>query len=147
MIASHVIEHVANPINVVRELFRLLRSGGLAVIAIPDKEYTYDRQRAVTPFEHLWADYENGITENDDEHYLDFLRSAGPHVFDEPPEHLPGHIARVRERREHAHVWTSDSFRAMLDTCLPRLGINATCRLESLGHHNHLEYFGLWEKQ
>lgn len=147
VIISHVIEHVANPLKVTAEVFRILRPGGLALIAIPDKHYTYDRGRALTPLAHLWADYENDVTENDDEHYLDFLRHVGAHVFAEPPENLPGHIITVRRRREHAHVWDSASCRAMLDDCLPRLGITADCRLESMGAENEFEYFGVWQKR
>ncbi|WP_221029449.1 methyltransferase domain-containing protein [Actomonas aquatica] len=147
VILSHVIEHVANPIRVLAECFRILRPNGLLLIAVPDKRYTYDRDRALTTFDHLWADYENGVTENDDEHYLDFLRHVGPHVFDEPAEYLPGHIVTVRRRREHAHVWDSGSWRAMFDQATARLGITASCEVESPGSENHFEYFGAWRKR
>ncbi len=146
VILSHVIEHVANPIKVLREVFRIVRPGGHVLIAVPDKRYTYDRPRGLTSFDHLWADYENGVTESDDEHYLDFLRHVGPHVFDEPAEYLPGHIVTVRRRREHVHVWDSASWRAMFDEALRRLRITATCAAESTGDENHFEYFGAWRK-
>ena len=45
VIASHVIEHLANPLYAISELFRVLVTGGYAVIAIPDKRFTFDRLR------------------------------------------------------------------------------------------------------
>lgn len=147
LIISHVLEHVANPVKVLRAVFRVVRRGGLVVLAIPDKHFTFDRGRELTTFKHLWKDYQDDVCESSDEHYIDFLKSAGPHVFDEPPEGLPGHISRARTRREHAHVWDSPSFRAFLSESLQRLGIAAHPRYESLAAENQFEYFGIWEKR
>ena len=144
VIMNHVLEHVANPLKSVREVFRITRHAGYVVLAVPDKDYTFDRPRALTTFEHLWSDYENDVRENSDEHYLDFLRHVGPHVFDEPAGNLPGHLQWVRRRREHAHVWNSATFRAFLDEGFTRLGIHAQLRFESVGSENHLEYFSIW---
>ncbi len=146
VIINHVLEHLSNPVKAVREVFRIIRPGGCAVIAIPDKRYTYDRLRAETSFEHLWDDYLNATQENSDEHYLDFLRSAGAHVFAEPASSLPHHIKRCRERREHAHVWTSASFRDFLGRAFPPLSIQATCLYEAAGEETQMEYFSLWQK-
>lgn len=147
LIISHVLEHVANPIKVLQAVFRVVRQGGLVVLAIPDKHFTFDRGRELTSFEHLWRDFEDDVRQSSDEHYIDFLKSAGPHVFDEPPERLPGHISRARTRREHAHVWDSPSFQKFLAESFHRLGIEARCRHESLAAENQFEYFGVWEKQ
>jgi SAM-dependent methyltransferase len=147
LIISHVLEHVANPVKVLRAVFRVVRQGGLVVLAIPDKHFTFDRERAITAFEHLWKDFEDDVCESSDEHYIDFLKSAGRHVFDEPPECLPGHISRARTRREHAHVWDSPSFQAFLSESFERLGIVAHSRYESVAAENQFEYFGVWEKQ
>jgi SAM-dependent methyltransferase len=146
VIINHVLEHVANPIRAVEEVFRIIRPGGHAVIGIPDKRYTFDRERDNTTTAHLWADYEGRVDRNSDEHYLDFLRNVAPHVFREPPENLAHHLARSRDRREHAHVWTSATFRGLLDSVLSRGLINAHCLYESLGDANQIEYLGLWQK-
>lgn len=146
VICNHVIEHVANPIKLVRELFRITRPGGTVVLSAPDKDYTYDRARPLTPYDHLWTDYRRNVTTNDDEHYMDFFRGVAPHVLEVDPVHLPYNLQRVRERREHAHVWDSTSFAAFLTTSLQRLEIRATQFAESLGSANGLEYFGAWQK-
>lgn len=146
VICNHVIEHVANPIKLVRELFRITRAGGTVILSAPDKDYTYDKTRPLTTFEHLWSDFENNVTENDDEHYMDFFRGAAPHVLEADPIHLPHQINRVRERREHAHVWDSASFRAFVNEVFKRLDLKATQRAENIGAENDLEYFGAWQK-
>lgn len=146
VICNHVIEHVANPIKLVRDVFRITRPGGTVVLSAPDKAFTYDKARPLTTFDHLWADYENNVTENDDEHYMDFFRGAAPHVLEVDPVHLPYNIQRVRERREHAHVWDSASFAAFMAETLQRLDITAEQFAENQGTENGLEYFGAWQK-
>ena len=147
VVMNHVLEHLANPVKAVREVFRICRQGGTVVIAIPDKDYTFDRGRDLTPWEHLWSDYVSDVTESSDEHYEDFFRSAAPHVFREPPENLKIHIRLARERREHAHVWNSESFEEFLRTCFTHLGINADLRYKSVASENHVEYFAAWRKR
>src|SRR5882757_6716858 len=41
VVLSHVIEHVANPTRVIGEIFRVLRPAGRALIAAPDKRFTF----------------------------------------------------------------------------------------------------------
>lgn len=147
IIINHVLEHLNNPVKTVREVFRVLRPGGLAVIAIPDKRFTFDRARELTSFAHLWRDYLDDVQESSDEHYIDFLRSAAPHVFQEPPESLPVHVARSRERKEHVHVWTSDTFKAFLHEALGKLNIKADCVYEITGDETLIEYFSLWQRR
>lgn len=147
VIINHVLEHLANPVKAVREVFRITRREGTVILAVPDKRYTYDRAREPTTFEHLWTDYTNDTRVNSDEHYLDFLRSAGPHVFLDPPERIPGDIQFSRERREHAHVWTAESFREFLDECFARLGIRARPLYESVPTENTYEYFAAWRRE
>ncbi len=146
VICNHVIEHVANPIKLLGEIFRIAAPGGVVVLSAPDKDYTYDKTRPLTTFEHLWSDYENNVTENDDEHYMDFFRGAATHVLEADPIHLPAQIKRVRERREHAHVWDSASFATFVRETMRRLDIQATQFAENLGPETDLEYFGAWQK-
>jgi SAM-dependent methyltransferase len=146
VIINHVLEHLANPLFTVREVFRVIRPGGVAVIAIPDMRYTFDARRALTDWDHLWSDYVNRVGKSSDEHYLDFLRSAAPHVFKESAENLALHIDRVRKRREHSHVWTSHSFRIQLQRSMAAFGIEASPIFESFGDDNRFEYFSMWRK-
>lgn len=146
IVMNHVLEHVANPVKAVREVFRICRKGGIVVIAIPDKDYTFDRGRELTTWEHLWSDYEGDVRVSGDDHYESFLRSAAPHVFDEPPENLRIHIQLSRNRREHAHVWNSETFERFLRDCFSALNISAALRYRSAAAENSIEYFSAWQK-
>ncbi len=146
VILNHVIEHVANPINVVKELFRVTKSAGYVVISAPDKHFTFDKNRALTSFAHLKEEYENNVTVVTDEHYIDFLQAVHPDVFKQGADKLPVHINNVRNRREHAHVWDSQSFSEFMQRALDLLQLNANCVCVSLGNDNQLEYFSVWQK-
>lgn len=65
VLASHVLEHVANPIKAIREWLRVLRRGGALLLAVPDKEFIFDHARPVTSLEHLVRDFEGGVEEDD----------------------------------------------------------------------------------
>ena len=147
VICNHVLEHVANPFRAVQELFRIVRPGGHVAVAIPDMRYTFDHDRPLTSFAHLWSDYETGVTENSDEHYIEFIRHVVPHVLAQSPERQALHLQRCRQRREHAHVWTSATFRAHLDEALPKMGVQARLAFSSTGEQNRLECFLVWEKR
>ena len=103
VVINHVIEHVANPIRVILDCFRVLTYGGKLAISAPDMRFTFDRNRALTTPEHLWREYEQGVTEVSDEHYAEFLRAVHPEVVDNPAL-FQSALLSVRDRREHAHV-------------------------------------------
>jgi SAM-dependent methyltransferase len=146
VVANHVLEHLANPVKAVREVFRICREGGMVVISIPDKDFTFDRGRELTPWTHLWSDYVDDTRVVADDHFEGFLRSAAPHVFTEPPENLPIHLRHVRSRREHAHVWNSESFGRFMGACTLALKFSATLRYLSTAAENQIEYFSVWQK-
>ncbi len=61
LIANHVLEHLTDPIRALTEWHRILRDGGLAMVALPDKRYTFDVNRRRTPLSHLVADSHNTL--------------------------------------------------------------------------------------
>ena len=48
VVASHVIEHVPNPIRWLNMLFEIIQPGGFIFLVVPDKRYTFDYQRPTT---------------------------------------------------------------------------------------------------
>ena len=50
IVASHVIEHIPNPIGWLQMLFDALRPGGFVFLVVPDKRFTFDFQRPNTTF-------------------------------------------------------------------------------------------------
>jgi len=146
VICNHVIEHVANPIKTVQELFRITKPDGYVVISAPDKKYTFDQGRKMTPFAHLLDEYQNEVTQVTDGHYLDFLRVVYPGIFSRGGEILQAHLQEARSRREHAHVWNSKAFGEFIANTLNFFKIQAECAFISTGDVNQFEYFAIWKK-
>jgi SAM-dependent methyltransferase len=73
VLASHVIEHVANPLQALFEWLRVLKETGTLVLVVPHKDGTFDHTRPVTTLDHLLEDYERGVTEEDLTHLPEIL--------------------------------------------------------------------------
>jgi 2-polyprenyl-3-methyl-5-hydroxy-6-metoxy-1,4-benzoquinol methylase len=145
IIMNHVIEHVANPIQAIKNVWSGIKEGGQLVISVPDKNYTFDKDRPISTFEHILSDYYRGMTDVIDEHYIDFLSYVCPEVFSSS-EKFTDALSSVRKRREHVHVWDSISFRNHLVRMLNILGVNYSIIFESSGDHNGIEYFAIIQK-
>jgi SAM-dependent methyltransferase len=134
VVASHLLEHVANPIAVIDEIHRVLRDGGTAIIVLPDRATTFDSSRAPTPLADVIADFRRDIRHVDDEHLLDFLVGAGPGAsyLDLPAEaERPGFFDWHRQRSIHVHCWSQGEF-------WPVIGFG----IEALGHRwEHVDGF------
>lgn len=145
VVINHVIEHVANPINVIRELFRVIKSGGFVVLSAPDKNYTFDKKRNITSFEHLRREFDENVNSVSDEHFIDFLKGVHPEVFNEEGRFSDA-LASVRDRREHAHVWDTEAFGEFMQKSITLLNIKADLIYLSKGDDNKFEYFSVWRK-
>jgi SAM-dependent methyltransferase len=73
LLASHCLEHCANPLKTIQEWLRVIRPGGCLLLILPDKRYTFDHKRPVTPFAHLLDDYNNNADEKDLTHVNEIL--------------------------------------------------------------------------
>ncbi len=73
VLASHVLEHIANPILALYEWKRLLRGRGALVLLLPDKTGTFDHRRPVTTITHLIDDFKTGKAEDDLTHFPEIL--------------------------------------------------------------------------
>ncbi|MCX8037785.1 MAG: methyltransferase domain-containing protein [Candidatus Sumerlaeia bacterium] len=146
VIANHVLEHVANPIRVVGEVFRITRAGGRVVLTVPDKNYACDKSRALTAFDHLLEEYRANVSAVSDAHYLELIEAEHPEMMQRSAEEIRQAVALARSRREHVHVWDSEAFRSFLSASLNVLSIRARCLYESDGADNGFEFFSVWEK-
>lgn len=110
IIHCHVLEHCKNPIGVIRKQMSKIKRNGVLVVAIPNKNYIFDRERPLTTWEHLEADDVDsggGYSENDKNHFKEYLRLSCK---------FEGDVESEMERlimddyRPHFHVWDLDSF-------------------------------------
>lgn len=106
VIASHLHEHVPNPLGLLKECYRVLRSNGVLYLAVPDKRYTFDRDRQRTPLSHLIKDMENNTTTVDEEHIVDWVTNANKKKVPDDPAEKEHMFQRELERSIHIHVWT-----------------------------------------
>lgn len=147
VILNHVIEHVANPIKVIAELFRVTRNGGFVVISAPDKNYNpFDKNRPLTPYNHFLDEYRADVVEVTDDHYLELMSAVTPEALSLESDQISQIIQRLRSRHEHAHAWDSVTFADFLTRSLDNLDIVAKCVYSSSAEENNLEYFSVWKK-
>ncbi|MFY9344391.1 MAG: methyltransferase domain-containing protein [Planctomycetota bacterium] len=117
VIANHIIEHMRDPITALENWHRVLRVGGRLMMAVPDKEQTYDSTRPLTSIEHLVLDREQPSKERDYEAFREFAREslAGKANLEATgkSEELARHMWNVNYSI-HYHVWNQPSFDAFL---------------------------------
>ena len=129
VIASHVLEHLANPLAMLVDIHRVLRTGGLLVLLIPDRHKTFDRERSPTPLSHLIDEYRRDVREVDDAHIVDFLiGTSGTLGDDHSKEQFTSELTAEeiqvhRQRSVHAHVWDADEFGEVMDYAANELGL------------------------
>jgi SAM-dependent methyltransferase len=73
VLASHVLEHVANPLRALQEWRRVLSPKGTMLVIVPDRRGTFDYHRTPTSFEHIEADFLNNTSEDDLTHVDEIL--------------------------------------------------------------------------
>ncbi|MBZ0131715.1 MAG: class I SAM-dependent methyltransferase [Rhodocyclaceae bacterium] len=108
VLASHVLEHIANPIQALSEWKRLLKDWGVLVLLLPHKDKTFDHRRPVTTMEHLIADFDAGMREDDMTHLPEILAL---HDLERDPEAGDAEDFKMRSLRNfqnrclHHHVF------------------------------------------
>lgn len=107
VIANHLVEHLERPIRAFREFARVLRPGGVLYMALPDKRQTFDRDRELTPLEHLFDEEHAGADGNRWSHYLDWAVKV-----DKKGAEAEEHARALLEKGYsiHFHVWRPDTF-------------------------------------
>lgn len=121
VVANHFLEHTEDPIGTLEAHLRVLRPGGVGFYAVPDKRFTFDVRRAVTPVAHIVADHRDGPQRSRSEHFVEWTRL----VSEVPEEDVAAHAARLEAERAsiHFHVWTPDAFAELLVHCRGEAGL------------------------
>jgi SAM-dependent methyltransferase len=133
IVANHLIEHTEDPLGTIANHLRVLRSGGILYMAVPDRRHTFDVDRAPTGLEHLIRDHREGPRWSRRRHYEEWVR-----CIERVPSAKVAERARELDEQDfsiHFHVWTEPEFAMMLThardvECLPFV----IETLESNGH-------------
>jgi hypothetical protein len=132
IVANHFLEHCENPIGTIEAHLGKLRPAGILFYAVPDKRFTFDYQRQVTPLQHMIDDYKGDHEQSRRDHYDDWTRLVVNEQLGEPAvkrgrpetfEELAERRAREMEAAKysiHMHVWTQGEFLELILDCRRR---------------------------
>lgn len=109
VVASQFIEHCENPIRALINMLRVVRMGGFIVLTVPDKRRTFDKDRAVTPNEHLLEECVQGPERNTREHYREAARQNPECRTEAEVDRYADELMR-KGYSIHFHVWDGDAF-------------------------------------
>ncbi|MFO5493152.1 MAG: methyltransferase domain-containing protein [Cuspidothrix sp.] len=143
VIANHMIEHCQNPIGTIQQHLRVLKSGGILYMAIPDMRYTFDRDRPVTSLEHLISDYTEGPEWSKRSHFEEWTRLVNKvpeNEFVDSVQHLISINYSI-----HFHVWTQMEFCELLIYCQSQLSF--PMEIELLQKNNNFEFIVILRKK
>lgn len=127
VIANHFIEHCQDPIRAIENALRVLKSGGILYMGVPDKRFTFDQYRALTPIDHLLKDYHEGPAWSREAHFLDYAKHAylayktaeegqdDPRIAEEAARFM------AMDYSIHFHVWTQAEILELLTTLKQQL--------------------------
>jgi len=136
VIASHVLEHLENPVRAFKNWLRVVRHGGVVYVALPDMRRCFDAGREVTSVEHVIRDYEEGPAWSRSMAFRDFGKIYVAFGMDKGlVEHLHGEARSTREQAEaerldrknfsiHFHAWTPDAMMEMFLATKARYGLS-----------------------
>jgi SAM-dependent methyltransferase len=103
IIANHVLEHVEDPLRALKSVSRVLRPGGIAFLALPDKRFTFDSVREITTLDHVIRDHENGPDGSVQDHYEEWVRCIDRFEGEEKARKI-GAMTQIRANI-HFHLW------------------------------------------
>lgn len=118
LIASHCLEHIANPIKALKQWSSVTRPNGALIIFLPEHQKTFDRRRSPTPISHMLDDFVNDIGEDDLTHLPEILNKHD--MWKDPSAgNRESFASRARDnlssRCLHHHVFDQHNSRELLE--------------------------------
>ena len=106
-------------------MLRVIRPGGILFMAIPDKRYTFDQPRAITPLTHFIKDYEEGPAWSEYHHYFDFVKHT-THGNGKTEIEINTVIEQLKAKNFsiHFHVWDHQAMIDMFCMVKKKFGFN-----------------------
>lgn len=113
--SNHFLEHCEDPIGALRNMLRVVRSGGVVYLSVPDKRLMFDRRRPSTTFEHLVRDHEDGHEGSRHGHYEEVVRLATA-TATAGEAAVAARVAELEREgfRIHFHCWSQTDFLELL---------------------------------
>jgi len=126
IVANHFLEHCEDPIGTIGTHLRKLQPGGALFYTVPDKRFTFDFRRPLTPIQHMIEDHELGPERSRRGHYEEWALLT-PNMVEgqdqgEFERWAAGHARDLEQENFsiHMHVWTQAEFLALILHCRER---------------------------
>ena len=119
VLASHCLEHLANPLKALKEFQRILRPEGSLLVILPHMDATFDWRRPVTQLSHIQEDYARNVTEEDITHLPEVLalHDMNKDSFAGTPEQFQERCRQNRKYRiMHHHTFNTESAVALIES-------------------------------
>ena len=111
LMASHILEHVANPLRALAEFRRVLKPDGKLLLLVPKGAHTFDHRRPPTTFAHLEQDLAKGTDEGDTTHLDEILKlhdlELDP-LAGTPEQFRARSLRNLENRCLHHHVFSPE---------------------------------------
>jgi predicted SAM-dependent methyltransferase len=131
VIANHFLEHCEDPLGALDNMIRVLRPGGVLYLAVPDKRFTFDVARPVTPTDHVLRDHREGPEHSRRGHYEEWARLVDKAA--EPEAHASALLERGYSI--HFHAWTQWELLEVVKTAAQELKLNFDIELMLKNRH------------
>jgi SAM-dependent methyltransferase len=109
VIAAQFIEHCQNPIRALVNMLRVIRPLGFVVLTVPDKRFTFDKDRAITTNEHLLDECLNGTEHTRRQHYREWVTISHSEPDPVKAEASIDNLMAL-DYSIHYHAWDSEAF-------------------------------------
>jgi len=123
IIANHFLEHCQNPINAIKNMLRVLKKGGILFLAIPNKQFTFDKDRPPITFEHFMKDYTEGPEWSKKGHIINWVKFVDKILEPSEAERQIQKILRM-DYSIHYHTWNFPEIKEFFSLLKSKLGFN-----------------------
>lgn len=118
VIANHFLEHSEDPVITLKNLLRVVKTGGVVYLAVPNMTKTFDCNRVETTLAHIISDHKLGAETSRRKHYEEWVSLVEPHfgrtydgiAFDRRVEEIMGQKYSI-----HFHCWSVSGFKNFLN--------------------------------
>ena len=115
VITGHVIEHLFDPIGSIEQTMRVIKIGGIYLLAVPDLRFTFDQKRPETTLDHVMRDYSDGGEGTKIQAYEEVAHFNHGLTIEEARVHALRNLAAGMDI--HVHAWTQGGFLNLLRQC------------------------------
>lgn len=159
IVASHVIEHVPDLIGWIEEASSVLTSNGVLALIVPDKRYTFDVCRRLSPHREIEAAYRERRTRpglwNVVDHFANVVSARADDLWRAPetaleaaPIHSPDDVERALTDWKnggyidcHAWVFTPEHFNGIMTWANEKCGLPVTVKKIIDTKFRNLEFY------